>query len=78
MTTEISEDDNQNIRKKTRNDEGNLIPADDMVMDDGPISGLSMERPIPVKLDHLLMHELTSCKRKRLSKALRLIVIMIA
>ncbi len=78
MATDIPEDDNQNIRKKTRNDRGNLIPADDMALDDGPISGPSMERPIAVKLDHLLMHELTSCKRKRLSKALRLIVIMIA
>lgn len=68
MTADIPEDDNQNIRKKTRNDR-NLTPADDIAMDDGPISGPSMDRPTPVKLDHLLMHELSSCKRKKIKQS---------
>ena len=61
MATDISEDDDPNIRKKTRNDRANLIPAKDTPTD-GPISGPSMERPIHVKLDHILTRELTNCK----------------
>lgn len=59
MAIDISEDGNHSIRKRIRNDRGNLIPTDDTPVD-GPISGPSMERPSSIKLDHLLTRELTN------------------
>ncbi|KAF8636421.1 hypothetical protein AX17_003603 [Amanita inopinata Kibby_2008] len=59
MVTDLSEDDNRDIRKRFRNERGNPIPTDDIPLD-GPISGPSMDRPTPVKLDHLLTRELTN------------------
>ena len=71
MVTDITDDDDPNIRKKTRNDRENVIPAKDAPTD-GPISGPSMERPIHVKLDHVLTRELTNCKLERLKEAFSL------
>ncbi|KAF8631873.1 hypothetical protein AX15_002143 [Amanita polypyramis BW_CC] len=55
----ITGEDNSNMRKRIRNDKGNLIPADDTSID-GPISGPSMEPPTPIRLDHQLTRELTN------------------
>lgn len=57
---EHSDDDRLN-RKRFRNDRGNAIASEDIFLD-GPINGMSIDRPAHVELDHSLTRELTNCK----------------
>ncbi|KDR80510.1 hypothetical protein GALMADRAFT_240800 [Galerina marginata CBS 339.88] len=54
-----SDDDHKHTRKRFRNDRGNPMPVDDLVID-GPISGVSIDRPASIELDPSLTRELTN------------------
>ncbi|KAF8159676.1 fungal-specific transcription factor domain-containing protein [Crassisporium funariophilum] len=54
-----SDDDNRHARKRFRNDRGNPMPVEDLVID-GPISGISLDRPASIELDPSLTRELTN------------------
>jgi hypothetical protein len=57
---ELSDDDRIN-RKRFRNDRGNPISSEDIFLD-GPIVGMTLDRPGHVELDHSLTWELTNRK----------------
>ncbi|KAF8909396.1 fungal-specific transcription factor domain-containing protein [Gymnopilus junonius] len=50
------DDDHKHVRKRFRNERGNPMPVDDLVID-GPVS---MDRPVPIELDPSLTRELTN------------------
>ena len=54
-----SDDDHKHSRKRFRNERGNPMPVDDLIID-GPISGVSMDRPTSIDLDPALTRELTN------------------
>lgn len=56
-----SDDDHKHTRKRFRNERGNPMPVDDLIID-GPISGVSMDRPTSIDLDPALTRELTNRK----------------
>ncbi|KXN86586.1 hypothetical protein AN958_09890 [Leucoagaricus sp. SymC.cos] len=55
---ELSDDDRIN-RKRFRNDRGTAISSEDIFLD-GPIIGITLDRPAHVELDHALTRELTN------------------
>ena len=57
--TTLCQDGSGSNRKRIKNERGDPIPTEDTPAD-GPISGPSMDRPVPVKLDHSLTRELTN------------------
>ncbi|KAF8963423.1 fungal-specific transcription factor domain-containing protein [Flammula alnicola] len=54
-----SDDDHKHTRKRFRNERGNPLPVDELIID-GPISGVSMDRPTAIELDPCLTRELTN------------------
>lgn len=58
---EVNDDDRLNSRKRFRNDRGNPVSSEEIFLD-GPIIGMSLDRPIHVELDHSLTRELTNRK----------------
>lgn len=59
--TDSSDDDRQHTRKRFRNGRGNAMPVEELVIE-GPISGVSIDRPTSVELDPSITRELTNCK----------------
>ena len=53
---EATDDDHKHVRKRFRNERGNPLPVDDLIID-GPVS---MDRPAPIELDPSLTRELTN------------------
>lgn len=56
-----NDDDHKHSRKRFRNGRGNPMPVEDLVIE-GPISGVSIDRPTSIELDPSLTRELTNCK----------------
>jgi Fungal specific transcription factor domain len=56
-----SDGDHQHFRKRLRNGRGNPMPVEDLIIE-GPISGVSIDRPTSIELDPSLTRELTNCK----------------
>ncbi|TFK32774.1 fungal-specific transcription factor domain-containing protein [Crucibulum laeve] len=56
---DISEDERLSSRKRFRNEKGNAVAAEDLIID-GPIPGVTLDRPTPVGLDPSLTRELTN------------------
>ena len=57
---DIAEDEQKHARKRFRNERGNPMPVDDLVID-GPISS-AIDRPNSIDLDPALTRELTNCR----------------
>src|SRR5258705_7600226 len=55
-----TEDELKHARKRFRNERGNPMLVDDLVID-GPISTATMDRAKPIDLDPALTRELTNC-----------------
>lgn len=51
--------DEERTRKRFRNERSNPVAQDDLIID-GPISGITMDRPAPLELDPSLTRELTN------------------
>lgn len=58
---DIIDDEHKHARKRFRNERGNPLPIDDLVIE-GPISTAPMDRPNSIDLDPALTRELTNCK----------------
>ncbi|KAF9453564.1 hypothetical protein P691DRAFT_21703 [Macrolepiota fuliginosa MF-IS2] len=56
---EMNDDDRLGGRKRFRNDRGSAVPSEDIFLD-GPIIGMTLDRPAHVELDHSLTRELTN------------------
>ncbi|KAF8817557.1 hypothetical protein BYT27DRAFT_7237433 [Phlegmacium glaucopus] len=54
-----SDDDHKHSRKRFRNGRGNPLPVEDLTIE-GPISGVSIDRPTSIELDPSLTRELTN------------------
>ncbi|KAF9485498.1 hypothetical protein BDN70DRAFT_847808 [Pholiota conissans] len=54
-----SDDEHKHTRKRFRNERGNPMPVDDLIID-GPLSGASVEQPSAIELDPALTRELTN------------------
>ncbi|KAF8661296.1 hypothetical protein AX16_001395 [Volvariella volvacea WC 439] len=62
VNPDLSEDESKQRRKRQRGESGQAIPvavSEDRSLD-GPIGGVTMDRPAPVELDHALTNELTN------------------
>lgn len=53
------DDEHKHTRKRFRNERGDPMPVEDLIID-GPITGVSMDRPSTVELDPALTRELTN------------------
>lgn len=58
---DTNDDDHKHSRKRFRNERGNPLPVEDLIIE-GPISGVSIDRPTSIELDPSLTRELTNCK----------------
>jgi len=61
LQNNTTEDQRKHARKRFRNERGNPMPVDDLVID-GPISTAPMDRVKPIDLDPALTRELTNCR----------------
>lgn len=57
----MTDGDRLNSRKRFRNDRGNAVSSEEIFLD-GPIIGMTLDRPAHVELDHALTRELTNRK----------------
>jgi len=57
--SDSGDEDHKHSRKRFRTERGNPMPVDDLIID-GPISGVSMDRPTSIDLDPSLTRELTN------------------
>jgi len=62
LQTDSSDDDHKHSRKRFRNGRGNPMSVEDLTIE-GPISGVSIDRPTSIELDPSLTRELTNCKK---------------
>lgn len=58
---DTTEDEHKHARKRFRNEHGNPMAVDDLVIE-GPISTAPMDRPNSIDLDPALTRELTNCR----------------
>lgn len=56
-----SDDEHKHTRKRFRNERGNPMPVDDLIIE-GPLSEVPVEPPAAIELDPALTRELTNCK----------------
>jgi hypothetical protein len=57
---DTNDDDHKHSRKRFRKGRGNPLSVEDLVIE-GPISGVSIDRPTSIELDPSLTRELTNC-----------------
>jgi hypothetical protein len=71
LPLETTDRDRLGSRKRFRNDRGNAISSEDIFLD-GPIIGMTLDRPAHVELDHALTRELVNRKLSHSSPLLGL------